>query len=730
MTWRSDGRAHLGATVAATLAACPGSAVAIVVAVTPFHRPPARDDLLADLLAGLRARHGAAVPIVLADCYQSGQHYVAAPQLLASYPEADAYVQFEAEVTVPALLQAYLTGGPAPRGLHRGEQPVLEDLPVPAWSKVDLEAHHEFRAAVVRGLGRGGWAFPIDGRTLPAVTSRGCPFQCAHCSSNPDVAAGRPKTQRRHSRTSLAQLLTALAREHGAERVFVLDELINVHPAHFDHVLGDIQALGLRFELPNGLRADYLEPRHLQAMRGRITTLSVSAESGSQRVVDEVVGKRLDLAAIVRAAESAAAAGVPLMIHYIIGQPGESAAEINQTLSFALDLWDRFKAWPAVQFATPLPGTRLARSLPLAPPPEDGDWGPRFQRAPTGATVPAELLEKFRWTFEQRVRASQGPRKLVMNATYACNNHCSFCAVGTRTQLHGDGERLREQLAHYRKQGVELLDIDGGEPTLHPDLLGLIRHARARLPGDQRDDERPAVRVRGVRGPPGQLGAVVAAVQRARGRRPHARAERRGRGGLRADAGGGAQRGPPGPARGRARPQRDDHEAQRGAAGGHHGAGVVARAALGELSILTPFGRATAMLAPDTARAAAALSAVIDAWQARMKLQIINLPFCFMPGHEALMQGDLGKLERHMAFVNNETVNLAQYLAERRVRKPVCASCPHACFCGGFYELDEVPEPPWLIAPEDLVRPLSDPRRHESVPAELRERLRKRSGSP
>jgi hypothetical protein len=57
-----------------------------------------------------------------------------------------------------------------------------------------------------------------------------------------------------------------------------------------------------------------------------------------------------------------------------------------------------------------------------------------------------------------------------------------------------------------------------------------------------------------------------------------------------------------------------------------------------------------------------------------------------------------------MIFVNNEDVNLAEYLAERRVRKPVCAGCTRAVFCGGFYELDKVPEPPWLVAPEDLVR--------------------------
>ncbi|MBL4689200.1 MAG: hypothetical protein JKY37_31700 [Nannocystaceae bacterium] len=95
---------------------------------------------------------------------------------------------------------------------------------------------------------------------------------------------------------------------------------------------------------------------------------------------------------------------------------------------------------------------------------------------------------------------------------------------------------------------------------------------------------------------------------------------------------------------------------------------------------------------------------LIDRWRDRMKLQIINLPYCFMPGYESFMAGDLAKLSRHMVFVNNDEVNLAEYLAERRVKKEVCASCPHACFCGGFYELQDVPEPPWLVCADDLVR--------------------------
>src|SRR5690606_7741748 len=141
-------------------------------------RPPNRDDVLGALLAALRPRTPG--PLVLADCYQSGQHYVEASgeAIHASYPEADAWVKYEAEVTLPALLAAHFAGTPL-RGTHPGASPAkLDALPFPAWHLVDLDAHDTFRARVVRLLGRGAWAFPIDGRTLPMVTSRGCPFTC------------------------------------------------------------------------------------------------------------------------------------------------------------------------------------------------------------------------------------------------------------------------------------------------------------------------------------------------------------------------------------------------------------------------------------------------------------------------------------------------------------------------------------------------------------------------
>src|SRR5262249_4493034 len=148
-----------------------------------------------------------------------------------------------------------------PRGVIRGvEPPSLDALAPPAWERVDLGAHDRFRARVVEKLGRAEWAFPIDGRTLPMVTSRGCPFHCVHCSSNPGRASDAPKTQRRLSPEKMRENLRALLRL-GATRIAILDELINVNERHFDGFLDEIEALGLRFDAPNGMRADYLLPR-------------------------------------------------------------------------------------------------------------------------------------------------------------------------------------------------------------------------------------------------------------------------------------------------------------------------------------------------------------------------------------------------------------------------------------------------------------------------------------
>ncbi|MEZ4399497.1 MAG: radical SAM protein [Kofleriaceae bacterium] len=704
LTWRADGRAHLGATVdvVAAAVAAAGPLDAAVVALTPFHRPPHRDDVLAAVVAAVAAH----APVVLADCYQSGQHYVATADgaILAAYPEARAYLRYEAEASLLGVIEQVLAG--AAPATYRGARPSLDELPIPAWELVDLARRDAFAASVVAGLGRGPWQFAIDGRTLPLVTSRGCPFHCAHCSSNPDRQLDEPKTQRRLGPARLAALVEALA-GLGATRLAILDELANVNAAHFDHLLALLDRRELLFDLPNGLRADYLEPRHLARMRGRVTTVSVSAESGSQRVLDQVVGKQLDLARIRQVAADAHAAGVPLLIHWMIGLPGETGHDVNATLGLALELYDAYGATPAVQYATPLPGTALAagRSLPVV-----DDWGPHFQRGggPGLSTLDRATLDAFMTTFRARLAASSGPHKLIMNVTYVCNNHCTFCAVGTRTQVDGHPVRQREHLAKYRRAGVHMVDFDGGEPTLNPELVPLIRYARAlgydriNVTTNGRLCAYPSFATKLVTsGLTTLLFSVHGATAKSHGREVGvAEAFDQTVAGI-AHCVAAA---PPGVELGMNITLTKHNHAELPAVG---------ELALGlglrwlNIQFLTPFGRATTRHAPDTAAAAAVTMRFIDAFADRMKIQVVNLPFCFAPGYERYLAGDLNKLRRHMVFVNNDTVNLAAYLAERRAHTEACGPCPHRSFCGGFYQLDDVPEPPWLVSAEALVRPIA-----------------------
>lgn len=694
LRWCDDGRAQLGVSVAAVLAACerPSAPDVVVVAYTPFHRPPLRDELLGATLRGFSERWPG-TPLWLADCYQSGQHYVDAPfeAVLAAYPELDLWVKYEAEVTVPALL-ARLAGGERPRGGFAGAAPPdLDALPFPAWERVDLVAYERFHDSVVRELGRGPWHFRLGGRTLPMVTSRGCPFTCVHCSSNPGRGDGETKTQRRYSAERLRAYLRRMVERHGATRLEVLDELINVNERHFDAFLDEVARLGVAFDAPNGMRADYLEPRHLAAMRGRVTTLSVSAESGVQRVVTEVVHKRLELGAIIRAAEQAQRAGVPLLIHYIIGLPGETAEEVNGTLAFALDLYARFGAEPAVQFATPLPGTELARgrSLPVV-----SDWGPYFQTAPSqpDALVPPEALRGFLSNFQARLAAERQP-VLTLDVTHVCNNACPFCPVSPvlRATEHPAGHQAA--LVRGREGGARTLRLDGGEPTLYPGLLGLL--AEARVLGYERVELTTNGRLLAY--PSFAQRLLLAGLERLSVSLHGADARTHGLHVSDDDAFAQTLAGLRNARRYLRRPR---ELAVSTALTRHNVPSLSTMLALVyelgvpevELRALWPFGSATSDWRVPSELLGRQLSELLPRWESRLRLRIHGVPPCFLSGveHLAALDEDLLGCGAHEQA---GLLSLADHRRAHRTRRPVCDSCPSATRCGGFWASEARPLP-------------------------------------
>lgn len=688
-----DGGWRLGVAVRDFLAALPEAALdLVVVGASPFLHPWEPDRDLVALIAGLKARYPRAI-LVLADGHVGGMHYVAyeGRLVLERLPGLDAVLQFAGErwLDDPARL----------RGL-KGE--VVRDPagpwdrppPFPLYEAVDWTRYGAF---LHRVFADGAWANPfgVDATTRPFLTTSGCPHRCLFCTSDPGWRESGKKVYRVVPLPVVAHWAYLVRQIAGARKLFVLDEMANLRP-DFEDVLGVFEDLDLRYEFPNGLRADRLSDEAVARMAGRIGLLCVSAESGDESDLFGAIGKRQSLSEVERVLAAALRHKVPTLAHFVVGFPWETPAQVQRTLEVAWRLYESYGAAPAVQFATPIPGSALhdecmARGLlPPAglrwPDPTLFQHRPAFR--PPG--LPEGYLETAVRSLHQKVLASQS-RKLIVNLTYQCINRCVFCAVSNRVRRDVPYERVLEILNDHRARGVDLLDLDGGEPTLHPRLVDVIREARG-LGFRQVNVTTNGRRLRDRRFARRLLGSgVTNLLVSLHGSRPevHEAATRvQGSWGeTMAGLRNALALGPPEVPVGVNTTVFDGNVEDLGALGG-----VLEDLGVGawNLQFLTPFGAASRRVAPDPRQAAGAVRRVLDRYADRLRIQVVNAQFClFPPEYERFLVADTQKLGRTMVFVTEEEVNLFRYIAERRRRGPECEACPRVPVCDGFYEFGE-----------------------------------------
>jgi MoaA/NifB/PqqE/SkfB family radical SAM enzyme len=71
------------------------------------------------------------------------------------------------------------------------------------------------------------------------------------------------------------------------------------------------------------------------------------------------------------------------------------------------------------------------------------------------------------------------PDRVDVKVGFACNNRCRFCVQGRKRQRYGrrPTAELLDILEQHRERYSGVV-FTGGEPCLHPDLLGLVERAR------------------------------------------------------------------------------------------------------------------------------------------------------------------------------------------------------------------------------------------------------------
>ena len=88
--------------------------------------------------------------------------------------------------------------------------------------------------------------------------------------------------------------------------------------------------------------------------------ITLACESGSQRVLDKIINKRLPLETIRPSIESAKKAGMLVHTFWILGYPGDTFVEMQESVNFAM-----YSGADSFCFAilSPLPGTPIYRQV-------------------------------------------------------------------------------------------------------------------------------------------------------------------------------------------------------------------------------------------------------------------------------------------------------------------------------------------------------------------------------
>ncbi len=219
----------------------------------------------------------------------------------------------------------------------------LDRLPLPAFHLLDLERVYPL---LTHGL------FSRGNRTLPIMTSRGCPYSCSFCCRT----MGREMRGR-----SVENVLAEI--EHLIERfeldgIYFEDDNFTFDRERAMRILSGIAArfpmLSIKFA--NGLRADRVDEGLLKAIKAAGGYwIGFGIESGSRRILKSM-RKSLDLNQARRNIEVAKRLGFKVGSNIILGYPGETWRDIAESIGFFFRLnLDSL----AIVNLVPFPGTAV-----------------------------------------------------------------------------------------------------------------------------------------------------------------------------------------------------------------------------------------------------------------------------------------------------------------------------------------------------------------------------------
>jgi len=190
-------------------------------------------------------------------------------------------------------------------------------------------------------------------REYPIMTSRGCPFNCVFCLN-------KTLTQRRYRARSARNVVdeVKMAREkYNFEALYIWDDHFSLQRERAEEIcrLFIAECPGLRYYLPDGIRADSVTPEFARLLKASgCAGVSIGFEDANPETFPLIKkGERYE--DIIQAIGVLKAAGVPVRASMVIGLPGATYASTRVSMKNVARLGIHAEWY----LATPFPGTEF-----------------------------------------------------------------------------------------------------------------------------------------------------------------------------------------------------------------------------------------------------------------------------------------------------------------------------------------------------------------------------------
>jgi len=190
------------------------------------------------------------------------------------------------------------------------------------------------------------------------LTSRGCPYKCAFCSSGNTFY----KWRGRSPKNIIAEMKDIIDKFPGVKSFSFMDDNFTLDHQRVFEICRLIIRTGLNKYPWDCLSrcANLNEDLLLLMKEAGCIRIHYGIESGSTQILENI-SKRIDLGEAKRVMALTKKSGIEAYAFFMVGNPGESDASIKKTVEYAVSLKPTYMNWFVTQV---YPGTRLAELQP------------------------------------------------------------------------------------------------------------------------------------------------------------------------------------------------------------------------------------------------------------------------------------------------------------------------------------------------------------------------------